>query len=200
MVQPNEPAGAADDPLAALKVALTLLLPNQPATTLQTPTFEWTRSNQSDEQNIQFCLICALKDSELVKKLFILDLKATTAKMFKTCRTHIAIANNLNAMGLRLKLSMLSTNRANDHSLTYNNSNKKHQHPRNNMHVGIALSPMHLAEPPTLPRTPHADHVAELVTGTPDAKAPPVDRRIQTRSHPDRVPKVENKSRPTVLI
>ena len=68
------------------------------------------------------------------------------------------------------------------------------------MHVRIALSPMHLAEPPALPVTPHANHVAELVTGTPDAKTPPVDRRIKTRSHPDVGPKVENKSRPTLLI
>ena len=73
---------------------------------------------------------------------------------------------------------MLSTNGANDLSLTHNNSNKKHQTPRTNMHVGIALSPMHLVEPPALPKTPHGDHVAELVTGTSDAEAPPVDRRI----------------------
>ena len=72
--------------------------------------------------------------------------------------------------------------------------------PQTNMHVGIALSPMHLAEPPALPRTPHANHVAELVTGTSDAEAPPVNRRIQTRSYPDIDPKVENKSRPTLLM
>ena len=47
------------------------------------------------------------------------------------------------------------------------------------MQVGIALSPMYLAEPSVLPRTPYADHVAELVTVTSDAKGPPVDRRIQ---------------------
>ena len=68
------------------------------------------------------------------------------------------------------------------------------------MHVGIALSPMHLVEPPALSRTPHANHVAELVTGMPDAKAPPVDRRIQTRSLENMGPKVESKSRPTLLI
>ena len=44
-----------------------------------------------------------LTDSELVKKLLTLDLKATTAKMLKTCRTHIAIADNLNAMGVGSK-------------------------------------------------------------------------------------------------
>ena len=68
------------------------------------------------------------------------------------------------------------------------------------MHVGIARNPMHLAEPPALPRTPHANLVAKLVTGMPDAKAPLVDRRIQTRSHPDMDTMVENKSRPTLLM
>ena len=51
------------------------------------------------------------------------------------------------------------------------------------MHVGIAQNPMHLAELPALPRTPHANLVAELVTDMSDAKAPLVDRRIQTKSH-----------------
>ena len=68
------------------------------------------------------------------------------------------------------------------------------------MHVGIALSHMHLAEPSFLPRTPHADHVAELATGTSDVKAHPVDRRIQTKSHPDVDPKMEYKSRSTLLM
>ena len=46
------------------------------------------------------------------------------------------------------------------------------------MHAELHLSPMHLAESPVLPRTSHADHVAELVTGTSGAEASPVDRRI----------------------
>ena len=37
MAQPNEPAGTAADPLAALTAALKLLLPTQPATTLKLP-------------------------------------------------------------------------------------------------------------------------------------------------------------------
>ena len=68
------------------------------------------------------------------------------------------------------------------------------------MHVGIAQNPMHLTEPLALPKTPHANHVAKLVIGMPDAEGPPVDRRIQTRSHPDVDPMVENKSRPTILM
>ena len=68
------------------------------------------------------------------------------------------------------------------------------------MHAGIAQNSMHLAEPPALPRTPHADHMAKLVTGMPDDEVPPIDRKIQTRSHPDMDPKVENTSRPTLLM
>ena len=52
MAQPNELAGTAADPLAALTAALMLLLPNQPATTLQTNIFEWTMSDQHDEFKI----------------------------------------------------------------------------------------------------------------------------------------------------
>ena len=52
------------------------------------------------------------------------------------------------------------------------------------MHAATALIPMHLAEAPALPWTPHANHVAELVTGTSDAKAPPVDWMIQTKKPP----------------
>ena len=40
MAQTNKPAGTTADPLAVLKAALTLLMPNQPATNLKTPTFE----------------------------------------------------------------------------------------------------------------------------------------------------------------
>ena len=44
--------------------------------------------------------VCALSDKDLVKKLLTLDLTTTSAKMLKVCHTHIAIADNLNAMGL----------------------------------------------------------------------------------------------------
>ena len=60
-------------------------------------------TDEEKEQNVQFHLVHALTDSELVKKLLTLDLKATTAKMHETCSTHIVIADNLNAMGLRSK-------------------------------------------------------------------------------------------------
>ena len=49
MAWPNQPADAAADPLAAQTTALKWLLPNQPATTLHPPTFEWTLFAQNDE-------------------------------------------------------------------------------------------------------------------------------------------------------
>ena len=114
-----------------------------------------------EEWNVQFCLVHALTDSELVKKLLALDLKATTAKMLETCRTHIAIADNLNGVGLRSKTVNAVKNRANNLSPAHNNSNKNHLTPRTNMHAGITQNPMHLVEPPALLRTLNSDHVAE---------------------------------------
>ena len=68
------------------------------------------------------------------------------------------------------------------------------------MHAGIAQDPMHLVEPFALPRTPHANHMVKLVIGMPDARAPPVDRRIQTRSHPDVDTMVEKKQTHSVDV
>ena len=52
------------------------------------------------ECNVQYCFVRTLSDKDLVKKLLALDLKATTAKMFEVCKTHIAINNNFDALGL----------------------------------------------------------------------------------------------------
>ena len=53
------------------------------------------------EQNVQYRFIRALIDKELVKKLLAHDLTATTSKMLEVCCTHIAISDNLEAMGLK---------------------------------------------------------------------------------------------------
>ena len=60
-------------------------------------------SDEEKEWNIQYRLVRALNDKELIKKLLTLDLKATTPKMLKVCQTHIAISDNLEAMGLKEK-------------------------------------------------------------------------------------------------
>ena len=48
----------------------------------------------------------ALNDKELVKKLLALDLTATTSKMLQVHHTHIAISDNLEAMGLKEQKSV----------------------------------------------------------------------------------------------
>ena len=57
-------------------------------------------SEEEKEHNFQYRFVRTHDDKELVKKLLALDLKATTAKMLEVCHTHIAISDNLNAMGL----------------------------------------------------------------------------------------------------
>ena len=57
-------------------------------------------TDEEKEHKIQYHLVQALSDKDLVKKLLALDLKATTAKMLEVCQTHIAISDNLDAMGL----------------------------------------------------------------------------------------------------
>ncbi|MCG8626928.1 MAG: hypothetical protein MJE68_33630, partial [Proteobacteria bacterium] len=57
-------------------------------------------SEDEKERNVQYRLVRALDDRELVKKLLALPIKETTAKMLEVCRTHIAINGEMEAMGL----------------------------------------------------------------------------------------------------
>ena len=55
------------------------------------------------ERHIQFRLVHALSDTDLVRKLLAMKMEATTAEMLATCCTHIAIADNTSSMGLATK-------------------------------------------------------------------------------------------------
>ena len=57
-------------------------------------------SEEEKEWNIQYRLVRALDDRDLVKKLLTLPIMETTAKMLEVCRTHIAINGEMEAMGL----------------------------------------------------------------------------------------------------
>ena len=48
-------------------------------------------------------MVCALSDTDLIRKLLAMKIEATTAEMLAVCRTHIAIANNMSSMGLSTK-------------------------------------------------------------------------------------------------
>ena len=55
----------------------------------------------------------ALSDKELIKKLLAPDLTATTTKMLEVCHTHIAISDNLKAMGLKEQKAVNAIQRQN---------------------------------------------------------------------------------------
>ena len=63
-------------------------------------------SDEEKEWNVQYRHTRALNDKELIEKLLALNLKATTPKMLKVCWTHIAISDNLEAMGLKEQKSV----------------------------------------------------------------------------------------------
>ena len=44
------------------------------------------------ERHIQFQMVCALSDTDLIRKLLAMKIKATTAEMLAVCRTHIGDA------------------------------------------------------------------------------------------------------------
>ena len=48
-------------------------------------------------------MVCALSDTDLIRKLLAMKIKATTAQMLAVCRTHIAITDNMSSMGLSTK-------------------------------------------------------------------------------------------------
>ena len=57
-------------------------------------------SNEEKERNTQYHFVHALSDSDLVHKLLALKLMATTSEMLELYHMHIAISDNMNAMGL----------------------------------------------------------------------------------------------------
>ena len=55
------------------------------------------------ERHIQFWMVHALSDTDLIRKLLAMKIEATTAEMLAVCHTHITIADNMNSMGLSTK-------------------------------------------------------------------------------------------------
>ena len=55
------------------------------------------------ERHIQFRMVHALSDTDLIRKLLVMKIEATTAEMLAVCRTHIAITDNMSSMGLSTK-------------------------------------------------------------------------------------------------
>ena len=57
-------------------------------------------TDMEKERNIQFQMVRALSDTDLIRKLLAMKIEATTAEMLAVCCTHITIADNMSSMGL----------------------------------------------------------------------------------------------------
>ena len=60
-------------------------------------------TNAEKERYIQFWMVCALSNTDLIRKLLAMKIKATIAEMLAVCCTHITIADNMSSMGLSTK-------------------------------------------------------------------------------------------------
>ena len=60
-------------------------------------------TDMEKERHIQFRMVRALSDTDLIRKLLAMKIEATTAEMLAVCHTHIAIADNMSSMGLSTK-------------------------------------------------------------------------------------------------
>ena len=57
-------------------------------------------SDEEKDRNIQYCFVCSLSDSDIVNKLLILKLTATTSVMLELCCIYITISDNMSTIGL----------------------------------------------------------------------------------------------------
>ena len=81
------------------------------------------------ERHIQFRMVRALSDTDLIRKLLAMKIEATTAEMLAVCRTHIAIPDNMSSMGLSTKaVSAVQkmTKKASSHGNPCGNCTKRH--------------------------------------------------------------------------
>ena len=81
------------------------------------------------ERHIQFWMVRALSDTDLIRKLLAMKIEATTAEMLAVCRTHIAIADNMSSMGLSTKaVSAVQKmmKKSSTHSAPCGNCTKRH--------------------------------------------------------------------------
>ena len=79
------------------------------------------------ERHIQFWLVRALSDTDLVRKLLAMKIEATTAEMLAVCRTQIAIADNMSSMGLSSKtVSAIQKVQKRTSTSTCGNCTKRH--------------------------------------------------------------------------
>ena len=74
-------------------------------------------------------MVCALSDTDLIRKLLAMKIELTTAEMLAVCCMHMAIADNMSSMGLSTKaISAVqkTMKKSSTHSTPYGNCTKCH--------------------------------------------------------------------------
>ena len=127
-------------------------------------------TDDEKEWNVQYQLVCALDNSELVKKLLTLPIKETTAKMLEVCRTHNAINSEMEALGLGSSKTVHAIHKDPSRKVNARDTNLNNSSIDNNTPVGTAQNSMPWDKLPSLQRTPSAKHVAKWDTGRPSVR------------------------------
>ena len=125
-------------------------------------------SEDEKEWNVQYRLVRALDDRDLVKKLLALPIKETTAKMLEVCRTHIAINGEMEAMGLGSSKTVHAIQKGPRRKDPPKDSRDHHNDDSSssNTPVETVLYSTPLDEPPAQPKMPSVVHVEKLDTGS----------------------------------
>ena len=123
-------------------------------------------SDDEKERNVQYRLVRALDDRELVKKLLAMPITATTAKMLETCRTHIAINGEMDAMGLGSSKDV-HTIRKGPPKKGQGKGQRQGQGQKQQQQHSCGNCTKHPPQgtPPAQQKTPNAEHVGRLDTG-----------------------------------
>ena len=80
--------------------------------------------------HIQFEMVCALSDTDLIWQMLAMKIEATTAEMLAACQMHIAIAGNMSSMGLATKaISTVQTEVTEEVAITWQPMQQLHKTP-----------------------------------------------------------------------
>ena len=125
-------------------------------------------SEDEKERNVQYRLVRALDDRDLVKKLLALPIKETTAKMLEVCRTHIAINGEMEAMASAAPRPSMRSRRDPQRKDPPKDSRDHHNDDSSssNTPVETVLYSTPLDKPPAQPKMPSVVHAEKLDTGS----------------------------------
>ena len=115
---------------------------------------------------MQHCLVRALDNRELVEKLLAMPITVTTAKMLETCRTHIAINGEMDAMGLGSSKDVHTVRKGPPKKGQGKGQRQGQGQKQQQQHSCGNCTKHHTpGAPPAQQKMPNAEHVGRLDTG-----------------------------------